>query len=204
MSEIKNNKPVDAAAAIKLPSQEDLDREQSLIRIQSEKLKLQREMLELEKLTADVETIRNKRATREMASQTTQDSLKNLNEERVRHETNCSHMKGGSAEDLLNGAISRGQDNTNYAMIDHTLTTGVRFRMCQRCGKTWFPKDPDYKWAITRPTKNSPSTGCPSPGLIRNRGPVETGGVRYTSEMPHPASRPAEEKPAGWSPEDML
>ena len=81
---------------------------------------------------------------------------------------------------MMNGGPAQGNDASNYAMFQHTLTTGVTFRLCSRCGKTWFPKDPEYRWAMTRPTRNSPSTGSPSPGLVKN--PKH---VRVKSEVEH-------------------
>ncbi len=184
-------------------SQEEIDRETSLARLQLEKLRLQKETLELEKLTSDIERIRQERADATMSHETVEESLKYAREFQENHETLCTHMKGGASESLLHGAPSQGTDAGNYCLIDHTLTTGVRFRMCQRCAKTWFPKDPDYRWAMTRPSKNSPSTGCPSPGLVQDRNkPVEKGGLRLTSEIPHrvapPQDQPFGPGPAGY------
>lgn len=181
-------------------SQEEIDRETSLARLQLEKLRLQKETLELEKLTNDIERIRQERADATMSHETVEESLKYAREFQENHETACTHMKGGSSESLLHGAPSQGTDSGNYCMIDHTFTTGVRARFCQRCPKSWWPKDPDYRWAMSRPTKNSPSTGCPSPGLVQDRNkPVEKGGVRMVSEIPHRAA-PPQDSPFGPGP----
>jgi hypothetical protein len=166
-------------------TQEQLDRETSVLRLQAEQLRLEREQLELKKLRSDIEKIDAEKARHSMSHETVEESLRYGRQDREWHENACTHMKGGSSESLLNGAPSQGQDASNYAMIDHTLTTGVRFRLCQRCGRTWFPKDPDYRWAMSRPSKNSPSTGCPSPGLVRNHKSEAEGGPRMTSEIPH-------------------
>lgn len=187
----------------KLQTQEEIDRETSKVRLQAEKLKLKRELLELEKLTDDIEKLRAEKANSTMSHETVEESLKYSLEDMKFHQTGCTHMKGGASEALLHNAISQGTDSGNYAFIDHTFTTGVRFRMCQRCGKTWFPQDPDYRWAMTRPSKNSPSTGCPSPGLVKDRNkPVEKGGVRLKSEIPHdvapPPDAPFGAGPAGY------
>lgn len=186
--EIDVTKPV-----TKSLSQEEIDRETSLVRLQAEKLRLQKEQLELEKLTDDIQKIRAVKAQSAMSSTTVQESLDYMREDMRIHQNLCTHMKGGASEALLHNAPSQGTDSGNYAMIDHTLTTGVRFRMCQRCGKTWFPKDPDYRWAMTRPSKNSPSSGCPSPGLVRNRKSTAEGGVRLESEIPHEIAPPPDQ-----------
>lgn len=179
-------------------TQEQIDAETSRVRLESEKLKLQRELLELEKLTSDIEGIRVKRANSTMAAESNTESLNHGIADRKNHEEQCTHMKGGASEDLLHGAISRGTDSTNYAMITHTLITGVRFRMCQRCGRTWFPMDPDYKWAMSRPSKNSESGSCSLQGLIRDRSQI-----RVVSEIPHtnvapPADPFTQQGPAGY------
>lgn len=218
MSELKpdpNVKVPQSAASIKLPevpgqqdetaivamTQQEIDRETSLIKLRQEKLKLQREMLELEKLTSDIERIRAEKAKSSMSHDTVEETLRYQRENDEVHQNGCTHMKGGASEDLLHGAISKGNDAGNYAFIDHTFTVGVRIRMCQRCGKTWFPGDPDYRWAMTRPTKNSPSTGCPSPGLVQDRTkPVDKGGVRLVSEIPHKIA-PIPDTPFGPGPQ---
>ena len=202
MSEVR--KPA-VPSEVPVLSTAEMDAEATKIRLQSEKLKLQRELLELEKLTADLESIRAKKANKEQAAQNVQESLKFQINDRKKHEELCTHMKGGGAEDLLNGAISRGQDFNNYAMIEHTLMSGCRFRLCQRCGRTWFPMDADYKWAMSRPTKNTASSACVSPGLTTNRGSVEQGGQRLVSEIPHEnVAVPHSAKNTAWSPEDSL
>jgi|SRR5690348_11280720 len=199
MSDMKSEHPLEnvklpgeakiAEPKVRTLTQAEIDLEASSIRLASEKLKLQREQLEIEKLESDIAKIRAEKARTAMSHETVEEALKFASEDRRWHEENCTHMKGGSSESLLNNAPSQGQDATNYAMIQHTLTTGVTFRLCQRCGRTWFPNDPDYRWAMSRPTKNSPSTGCPSPGLVRNRKSVAEGGPRLVSEIPHKVQR---------------
>ena len=128
----------------------------------------------------DVLDIRREQEAARVSRETVQESLDFAIEKRINDETYCTHMKGGDSQTMMNGGAAQGNDASNYALIQHTLTTGVTFRMCLRCGKTFFPKDPDYRWAMSRPTRNSPSTGCPSPGL--NRFPKN---VRVVSEVEH-------------------
>lgn len=166
-------------------SRDEIESELSLIKLEKEKLSLEKEKLDLEKLTNDIQGIRRQQEAQRIARENVQESLDYERNTRIFNETNCTHMKGGGSETMMHGGPAQGNDASNFAMIQHTLTTGVTFRMCQRCGKTWFPKDPDYRWAMTRPTRNSPSTGSPSPGLVRNGNRV-----RLVSEVPH--MKPAE------------
>jgi len=179
---IPETKSVDELIDQKLraKSQDQINAELTLIRLEAEKLRLEKEKLELEKLRNDVLDIRRKQETERVSRETVQESLNFVIEKRISDETNCTHMKGGDSGSMMNGGPAQGNDASNYAMFQHTLTTGVTFRLCSRCGKTWFPKDPDYRWAMTRPTRNSPSTGSPSPGLVRNRSKV-----RVKSEVEH-------------------
>ncbi len=214
MSEMKNEVN-GAVPAIKLPpakvenaapavvdvatlSQADVDLNTSKVKLEAEKVKLQREQLELEKLLSDIERIRAEKSSSQYAHETVEDSLRFQKQSRQEHEEACNHRKGGEAITLLGGAPSNGSDGNNYALIQHTLTSGVIFRLCLRCARTWFPNDPDYKWAMRLPTRNSPSTGCPSPGLTRH--PER---VRMVSEIEHrPQVRNPEEQynsgPAGY------
>ena len=166
--------------SVRTKSQGEIEVELTLIKLETEKLRLEKEKLELEKLRNDVLDIRRQQETERVSRETVQESLNFVTEKRVSDETNCTHMKGGDSGSMMNGGPAQGNDASNYAMFQHTLTTGVTFRMCSRCGKTWFPKDPDYRWAMTRPTRNSPSTGSPSPGLVKN--PKR---VRVKSEVEH-------------------
>jgi len=157
-----SNKPT-----VRTKSQSDIDAEASLIRLEQEQLKLEMDKLNLEKLKHDIAVIRSKNEQQAVSREAVQDTLAHQNKTSFEHESGCTHMKGGNADQMLRGAPAQGNDQNNYALNQHTLTTGVTFRLCFRCGKTWFPQDPDYKWAMTRATRNSPSTGCPSPGLVR-------------------------------------
>ena len=189
LGEIPVSKTTDelVAPATRLKSQKELDAEMTLIRLETEKLRLEKEKLELEKLRNDVLEIRRTQETERISRETVQESLNFVTEKRIQDETDCTHMKGGDSQTMMNGGAAQGNDASNYALIQHTLTTGVTFRMCLRCGKTFFPKDPDYRWAMSRPTRNSPSTGSPSPGLVRN--PQH---VRVKSEVEH-RQRPVSE-----------
>ncbi len=189
LSEIPETKSVEelVPAKARLKSQAEIDTEMTLIRLETEKLRLEKEKLELEKLRNDVLEIRQQQEQARVSRDTVQESLDFAREKRISDETLCTHMKGGDSGSMMNGGPAQGNDASNYAMFQHTLTTGVTFRLCSRCGKTWFPKDPDYRWAMSRPTRNSPSSGSPSPGLVKN-----PKFVRVVSEVPHRA-RPVQE-----------
>jgi hypothetical protein len=182
LSEIPETKSIEELVPVetRTRSQAEIDSEMTLVRLEAEKLRLEKEKLELEKLRNDVLEIRRRQEQLRVSRETVQESLAYALEKRVQDETDCTHMKGGDSGVMLNGGAAQGNDTSNYCMWQHTLTTGVTFRLCSRCGKTWFPKDPDYRWAMSRPTRNSPSSGCPSPGLVKhgNR-------VRIRSEVAH-------------------
>ena len=207
MSELKasnTNESLQPKLNIKLPeiaghvdakpqSPSEIELETSKIRLQAEQLKLRRELLELEKLTDDIEQRRAEKAVSAYAAETVQDSINHSIQSRTENEEACNPRKGGEATTLLGGAPSMGSDGNNYAVIQHTFTSGVIFRMCLRCCRTWFPQDPDYKWAMRLPTRNSPSSGCPSPAL--NKFPKN---VRQVSEIPHkPVANPEEQFNSG-------
>ena len=82
----------------------------------------------------------------------------------------CHHRKGGK------GAAQMYQGNdTNYAVVTHTLSHGVTVVICQRCGRCWSPPlalskkaTPEqkaqyrvdlaeYRHALNLPTDNEPS-----------------------------------------------
>lgn len=161
-------------------TQAQLDSEMTIIRLETEKLRLEKEKLELEKLKKDVLDIRRKQEAERMSQETVQDALKFENERQVNHETLCTHMKGGQSETMLGNAPSQGNDSANYCVIDHTFSTGVRFRMCQRCGKTWFPRDADYREAMSWPTRNTASKAAVVAGLVTN-----WANAQMKSSLPH-------------------
>jgi len=166
-------------------SQSELDQEESELRVQAEKLRMKRELMEIEKLEYDLSKIKQEAAREKVTHDQVEAVLSDTRADTENLQSACNHQKGGASEDFRSGAVVMGNDATNYALIDHTFSSGVRFRMCQRCGKTWFPKDFDYRWAMSRPTKNSRSIAAGGPALVRNRGPVEKGGPRMESEIPH-------------------
>ena len=172
--------PTQPKPVVRVRSQAELDADASLVKLELETLRLEREKLELEKLRNDILEIRRGNESQRVAREAVQESLTFERNTRIYNETYCTHMKGGDSNQMMHGSPAQGDNASNYAMWQHTLTTGVTFRMCSRCGKTWFPKDPDYRWAMRCPTRNSPSTGSPSPGLVRN-----PKNVRMVSEVPH-------------------
>lgn len=175
-----NTQAQQAKPIVRVRSQAELDADASLVKLELETLRLEREKLELEKLRNDILEIRRGNESQRVAREAVQESLTFERNTRIYNETYCTHMKGGDSNQMMHGSPAQGDNASNYAMWQHTLTTGVTFRMCSRCGKTWFPKDPDYRWAMRCPTRNSPSTGSPSPGLVRN-----PKNVRMVSEVPH-------------------
>src|SRR5208282_5822373 len=150
LGEIPETKPIEELipVAVRTRTQSEIDTEATLVKLEIEKLRLEKEKLELERLRNDVLEIRRKQEAQRISRETVQESLNFTIEKRISDETNCTHMKGGDSGSMMNGGPAQGNDTSNYAMFQHTLTTGVTFRLCSRCGKTWFPKDPDYRWAM--------------------------------------------------------
>jgi hypothetical protein len=84
----------------------------------------------------------------------------------------CAHRKGGKGVAML----YQGNDS-NYAVIKHTLSHGATIVVCQRCTKVWEPPPrnlirkgataedraeykrlaEEYQWALNLPTDNEPS-----------------------------------------------
>lgn len=174
----------------KLRTQGEIDREESQLRIEAEKLRIRRELMEIKKLEHDLAKIAQQEALEQVSHEQVEAVLSDTRRETEAIQSACNHMKGGTAEDFRSGAVVMGNNAMNYAMIDHTFSSGVRFRMCQRCGKTWFPKDFDYRWAMSRPSKNSRSIAAGGPSLVRFRDPERA--PRMESEIPHRSKPQAE------------
>jgi hypothetical protein len=186
----KLNVKVPPAAEVKSPN--EFAREESELRVQAEKLRIKRELMEIEKLEYDLMKIKQTQAHEKVTHEQVEAVIADTNRDKENQESACNHMKGGASESFQPGQVVMGNDASNYCMIDHTFSSGVRFRLCQRCGKTWFPKDFDYRWAMSRPSKNTRSIAAGGPALVRNNGPVETGGPRMVSEIPHRSQPKAE------------
>ena len=164
-------------------TQGQIDREESLLRMQAEKLRVKRELMEIKKLEYDIAKIEQENQLSQVSHEQVESVIADTKRETEGQQSACNHMKGGASESFQPGQVVMGNDATNYCLIDHTLSSGVRFRLCQRCGKTWFPKDFDYKWAMSRPSKNTRSIAAGGPALVRFRD--KDRGPRMESEIPH-------------------
>ena len=164
-------------------TQGQIDREESLLRLQAEKLRVKRELMEIKKLEYDIAKIEQEAQLSQVSHEQVESVIADTKRETEGQQSACNHMKGGASESFQPGQVVMGNDATNYCLIDHTLSSGVRFRLCQRCGKTWFPKDFDYKWAMSRPSKNTRSIAAGGPALVRFRD--KDRGPRMESEIPH-------------------
>src|ERR1700690_4463058 len=84
------NAAVDAPTSSTI-SQVEIDRETTLLRLENEKLKHKRELLELEKLSADIAKIRASDASSSYVAETVQESLKYLIEASRAIQEACNH-----------------------------------------------------------------------------------------------------------------
>jgi hypothetical protein len=130
------------------------------VKREREVLLLEKERLELDKLRRDSYKARMDEERSAMMHETVEESFRIEHEKTAQLQRACNHMKGGPGERLLNQGAGYGDAAGNYAVITHTFNSGITFRMCQRCLKEWWPNDPEYKIAMSWPTKNSPSSGA--------------------------------------------
>jgi hypothetical protein len=126
--------------------------------------------LQLEEARATANDRKQNRVSRENKIKAIEFSLKRDREQRKYIQDNCVHRKGGKGKD----GIYNGNDS-NYAVITHTLSHGPTIVVCQRCGKKWEPparpakgatkevRDQyiadlaEYRRALALPTDNEPS-----------------------------------------------
>lgn len=111
----------------------------------------------------------NAKAQRQARIAAVEASLKSNKANQERIQAGCVHRKGGK------GTVQLYQGNdTNYAIITHTLSHGVTIALCQRCGKVWEPPvlpkkataeqkaqyradHAEYRRILSLPTDNEPS-----------------------------------------------
>jgi hypothetical protein len=132
----------------------------------------QLEQLQLEEALANAETRRNKTAERNNRIKAIERSLKDTQARQRDIQNRCAHRKGGKGVAML----YQGNDS-NYAVVKHTLSHGPTIVICQRCARVWEPPPreliakgataemraeyrrlaQDYQWALNLPTDNEPS-----------------------------------------------
>ena len=128
------------------------------------------EQLQLEEARELAQDRRNMRAQKLTRSQGIEATLKRSRFTQERIQAGCVHRKGGKGVAQLH----QGND-TNYALVTHTLSHGPTIVICQRCGKLWEPPvklaknaSPEqkakyredfteYRRALSLPTDNEPS-----------------------------------------------
>jgi hypothetical protein len=126
--------------------------------------------LQLEEARAVAGERKQTRMSRENKIKAIEFSLKREREMDARKQAGCVHRKGGKGRD----GIYNGNDS-NYAVITHTLSHGPTIVVCQRCGKKWEPPAKptkgaskeqraqysadlaEYRRALALPTDNEPS-----------------------------------------------
>jgi hypothetical protein len=141
-------------------------------RLDGKKINDELEQLQLEETRERVMQIRAKRATRVRRQESRERSLADQRRREAAAQAGCVHRKGGKG---VEGRF-KGND-TNYAVVKHTLCHGPTIVICQRCFKIWTPPDPalnsrkasseekrlykqlyeEYVTAVNLPTDNEPS-----------------------------------------------
>lgn len=128
------------------------------------------EDLQLQEAREAAETRRQARAQRDSRIKAIELSLKRDRANQERIQAACTHRKGGKGT----AQMYQGNDS-NYAVITHTLSHGITIVVCQRCAKIWEPPAPlpkkataeqkaqykadltEYRRALNLPTDNEPS-----------------------------------------------
>ena len=126
--------------------------------------------LQLEEALATANDRKQRRANKENKSKAIEYSLRRDRRQTEIIQASCVHKKGGKGKD----GIYNGNDS-NFAVITHTLSHGPTIVVCQRCGKLWGPPTRlarnaspaqrtkyvedlnDYRRALAMPTDNEPS-----------------------------------------------
>jgi hypothetical protein len=126
--------------------------------------------LQLEEARATANDRKQNRVSRENKIKAIEFSLKRDREQKEYIQAGCVHRKGGKGKD----GVYNGNDS-NFAVITHTLSHGPTIVVCQRCGKVWEPPTrlakgasqekrtqyaaalAEYRRALALPTDNEPS-----------------------------------------------
>lgn len=128
------------------------------------------EQLQLEEAREAAEQRRNKRQARKQRLAVIERTLKRDKAQRELIQASCQHRKGGKGT----AQMYMGND-ANYAVITHTISSGGKIVVCQRCGKLWEAPEPlskkataeeklkyreqmaEFRRAVNLPTDNEPS-----------------------------------------------
>lgn len=125
--------------------------------------------LQLEKMRADVRSLRSAQSQRVTRMEALQRSLRANNQRRAYTQSHCAHRKGGKGvQNLFSG------NDANFAVVKFTLSHGPTIVVCSRCIRVWEPPDrnlvrrgasseeralfkrqlEEYQWAMNLPTDN--------------------------------------------------
>jgi hypothetical protein len=134
--------------------------------------KEQLEQLQIAELLEQASERAAKRADRVSRGRMTERSLRNTAAAQRDIRSRCAHKKGGKGASML----FQGNDS-NYAVVKHTLSHGPTIVICQRCSNVWEPPNEklrakgatlemrkeymlqatEYNKALNFPTDNEPS-----------------------------------------------
>ena len=137
---------------------------------EAEKNRAELEALQLDELREAASERRNARASRQRQMRTVAMALKMSDDAAHNRHMRCAHRKGGkNLDQFFDG------NDSDYAVVKHTLSHGPTIVICQRCQMVWerpAPLNPDatkaqreeweeqmltYRKALAFPTDNEPS-----------------------------------------------
>ena len=135
-----------------------------------EKNRAELESLQLDELREQANERKSARAARQRQMRTVAMALKMTEDAKLYLQSRCVHRKGGkNLDQFFDG------NDSNYAVVKHTLSHGPTIVICQRCQKIWEPPKPlnpdatkaqreaydadikEYRRALALPTDNEPS-----------------------------------------------
>jgi hypothetical protein len=130
------------------------------------------ESLQLEETRYRVQQLRGDQQRRLIRARSVETSLSSDRQREHETQSRCTHKKGGRGVEMMFSG-----NDSNYAVIKHTLPTGETIVACQRCIRLWRKPDAelnqrgasledrktyarqmkDYREALAFPTDNEPS-----------------------------------------------
>lgn len=138
-----NEKPVQATPVVdaetKSPktgmSVAEMEAEIKALELEAKRLEVQEKKANLQDLKERLDERELKRETKRQRSITNGATLKSLAANDEATQARCSHRKGGNGVE----ALTKGGDDSQYAVIKHQFCNGDIWVRCLRCGKTWKP-----------------------------------------------------------------
>lgn len=149
----------------KKPSVADMEVEMKRLELEAKRLEVLERQANLQDAKERLEERALRREQRSQRSVTNGQTLKALNEGDNAAQTRCNHRKGGNGQE---GIVGGQGDDSQYAVLKHTMLNGDTWIRCMRCAKTWKPPLEDNFYFDEQGTWWPPSSdahGAVSPPL---------------------------------------